>query len=144
MKHESIAVIYDSCQAIAEEIADKLGAETVCIQNLNLRLIENCPSFVLTIEFQSDGNLSHHWQYASQMFEGSNLTGKNIALLIAYGNKYDTQTSTELICSELSRSGAHIISDKFYADFFEHNLEKTSYLYSKDLDNWISAISPNL
>jgi hypothetical protein len=29
MKHESIVVVYDSCQAIAEEIADKLGAETV-------------------------------------------------------------------------------------------------------------------
>ena len=28
MKHESIVVVYDSCQAIAEEIANKLGAET--------------------------------------------------------------------------------------------------------------------
>ena len=34
MKHESIVVVYDSCQAIAEEIADKLGAETVSVQSM--------------------------------------------------------------------------------------------------------------
>ena len=33
MKHESIVVVYDSCQAIAEEIADKLGAEIVSVQS---------------------------------------------------------------------------------------------------------------
>ena len=36
MKHESIVVVYDSCQAIAEEIADKLGAETVSVQSVNI------------------------------------------------------------------------------------------------------------
>ena len=64
MKHESIVVVYDSCQAIAEEIADKLGAETVSVQSLNNRQIENCQSLVLAVEFQSDGPLSPHWQYA--------------------------------------------------------------------------------
>ena len=42
MKHESIVVVYDSCQAIADEIADKLGAETVSVQSLNNRQVENC------------------------------------------------------------------------------------------------------
>ncbi|SEN04039.1 hypothetical protein SAMN04487902_106102 [Prevotella sp. ne3005] len=41
MKHESIVVVYDSCQAIAEEIADKLGAETISVQSMNVRQIEN-------------------------------------------------------------------------------------------------------
>jgi len=41
MKHESIVVVYDSCQAIAEEIADKLGAETISVQSINNRQIEN-------------------------------------------------------------------------------------------------------
>ena len=59
MKHESIVVVYDSCQAIAEEIADKLGAETVSVQSLNNRQIENCQSLVLTVEFQSDGPFHH-------------------------------------------------------------------------------------
>ena len=63
MKHESIVVVYDSCQAIAEEIADKLGAETVSVQSMNVRQIENSQSFVLAVEFQDGGNLSPHWQY---------------------------------------------------------------------------------
>ena len=51
MKHESIVVVYDSCQAIAEEIADKLGAETVSVQSMNIRQIENSQSLVLALEF---------------------------------------------------------------------------------------------
>ena len=62
MKHESIVVVYDSCQAIAEEIADKLGAETVSVQSMNIRQIENSQSLVLAVEFQADGPLSPHWQ----------------------------------------------------------------------------------
>ena len=58
MKHESIVVVYDSCQAIAEEIADKLGAETVSVQSMNVRQIENSQSLVLAVEFQDGGNLS--------------------------------------------------------------------------------------
>ena len=50
MKHESIVVVYDSCQAIAEEIADKLGAETVSVQSMNVRQIENSQSLVLAVE----------------------------------------------------------------------------------------------
>ena len=42
MKHKSIVVVYDSYQAIAEEIADKLGAETISIQSMNVRQIEIC------------------------------------------------------------------------------------------------------
>ena len=57
MKHESIVVVYDSCQAIAEEIADKLGAETVSVQSLNKRQVENCQSLVLAVEFLADGPL---------------------------------------------------------------------------------------
>ena len=47
MKHESIVVVYDSCQAIAEEITDKLGAETVSVQSMNVRQIENSQNLVL-------------------------------------------------------------------------------------------------
>ena len=58
MKHESIVVVYDSCQAIAEEIADKLGAETISVQSINNRQIENCQSFVLALEFMADGSMT--------------------------------------------------------------------------------------
>ena len=85
MKHESIVVVYDSCQAIAEEIADKLGAETVSVQSMNIRQIENSQSLVLAVEFQADGPLSPHWQYACQMFRGASLSGKNVAVMVALG-----------------------------------------------------------
>ena len=81
MKHESIVVVYDSCQAIAEEIADKLGAEIISVQSMNVRQIENSQSLVLAVEFQNGGHLSPHWQYATQLFRGTSLSGKNLAVM---------------------------------------------------------------
>ena len=78
MKHESIVVVYDSGLAIAEEIADKLGAETVSVQSVNNRQIENCQSIVLAVEFQADGFLTPHWQYG--FVTGS---GKRVPVLLA-------------------------------------------------------------
>ena len=62
MKHESIVVVYDSCQALAEEIADKLGAETVSVQSMNVRQIENSQSLVLAVTVAL-GNLNN-WNCA--------------------------------------------------------------------------------
>ena len=59
--------------AIADEIADKLGAETVSVQSMNVRQVENSQSLVLAVEFQIDGPLSSHWQYGCQMLRGANL-----------------------------------------------------------------------
>ena len=133
MKHESIVVVYDSCQAIAEEIADKLGAETVSVQSMNIRQIENSQSIVLAVEFQADGPLSPHWQYACQMFRGVSLCGKSVAVMVALGNSQDNGLYAEAFNSELRRNGAHIVGDRLYAD--------TSRC---DLNNWVCAISPNL
>jgi hypothetical protein len=133
MKHESIVVVYDSCQAIAEEIADKLGAETVSVQSMNNRQVENSQSFVLAVEFQSDGLLTPHWQYASQLLRGTSLCGKNIAVFVALGNRQDNATNAHDFCSELKKSGAHLVGDQLYAGTPEWNL-----------DNWVCAISPNL
>ena len=48
MKHESIVVVYDSGQAIAEEIADKLGAETISVQSVNIiKPLPPCSTFLL-------------------------------------------------------------------------------------------------
>ena len=119
MKHESIVVVYDSCQAVAEEIADKLGAETV--------------SVVLAVEFQDGGNLSPHWQYASQMFRGASLNGKNLAVMVSHGNRSDNGIYADAFCRELRENGAHIVGDYLYTDSPNCNL-----------NNWICAISPNL
>jgi len=133
MKHESIVVVYDSCQAIAEKIADKLGAETISVQSVNIRQIENSQSLILAIEFQADGPLSPHWQYACQMFRCASLSGKNVAVMVALGNSQDNGIYAEAFNSELRQNGAHIVGDQFYADASGWNL-----------DNWVCAISPNL
>ena len=98
MKHESIVVVYDSCQAIAEEIADKLGAEI-----------------------------------ATQLFRGTSLSGKNLAVMVALGNRHDNGIYADAFCRELKENGAHIVGDYLYAGSPKSNL-----------NNWICAISPNL
>ena len=133
MKHESIVVVYDSCQAIAEEIADKLGAETISVQSINNRQVENSQSLVLAVEFQADGLLTPHWQYASQMLRAARLNGKNIAMFVALGNKFDNGIYTKELCTELKASGARVVGDQLYATTPEWNL-----------DNWVCSISPNL
>ena len=133
MKHESIVVVYDSCQAIAEEIADKLGAETVSVQSVNIRQIESCQSLVLAVEFQADGPLSPHWQYVCQTFRDASLDGKNVAVMVALGNSLDNGVYAETFFNELRQNGAHIVGDHLYASTSRRNL-----------DNWVCAISPNL
>ena len=133
MKHESIVVVYDSCQAIADEIADKLGAETVSVQSLNNRQVENSHSLVLAVEFQTDGPLSQHWQYASQMLRGANLSGKNVAVMVALGNSSDNGIYAEAFFSELRQNGAHIVGEPLYTG-------KSGW----NTDNWICSVSPNL
>ena len=133
MKHESIVVVYDSCQAIAEDIADKLGAETVSVQSINLRQIENCQSLVLAVEFLTDGPLSPHWQYANKMFNDASLNGKNIAVMVALGNLQDNGTYVGEFNSGLRKKGAHIVGEQLYAASAGWNL-----------DNWVCSISPNL
>ena len=133
MKHESIVVVYDSCQAIAEEIADKLGAETVSVQSMNSRQIENCQSLVLAVEFQADGFLSPHWQYTYLIFREADLGGKNIAVFVAHGNRHDNGVIVKEFCDSLRENGAHIVGDQLYVGTPTWNL-----------NNWVCAISPNL
>jgi hypothetical protein len=132
MKHESIVVVYDSCQAIAEDIADKLGAETISVQSVNMRQVENSKSFVLAVEFQPDGHLTPHWEYACQMFCGSQLNGKNFAVFVALGNMRDRNATNDL-CDEFRKNHARVVGNHPVVGSLEW-----------DLDNWICTISPNL
>ena len=133
MKHESIIVVYDSCQAMAEKIADKLGAETVSVQSMNIRQVENCQSFVLAVEFQTNGQMTPHWQYAFLTFREVSLKGKNFAVIVALGNKHDNGRVVKEFCDGLKENGAHIVGDLLYVNS-----------PNQSLDNWICAISPNL
>ena len=131
MKHESIVVVYDSCQAIAEEIADKLGAETVSVQSINDRQIKNCQSFVLAVEFMADGSMTPHWRWVCQTLRGNSLSGKKFAVFVALGNKHNNDA--EKICHELRECNAQIVGEQLYAGSPQWNL-----------NNWICSISPNL
>ena len=133
MKHESIVVVYDSCQAIAEEIADKLGAETVSVQSLNNRQIENSQSFVLAVEFQSAGQLTPHWLYAFLNLHDVSLKGKKIAVFVTLGNKHDDDHVAKELCEKLKENGAQIVGERLYVGTPEWNL-----------NNWVCAVSPNL
>ena len=133
MKHESIVVVYDSCQAVAEEIADKLGAEIISVQSLNTRHIANSQSFVLLLECQADGQLNPHWQYASQTLLGVSLRGKTFALFVVFGTARDSGSAIESFCSELRKGGAHIVGDLSYAESPSFHIEE-----------WICLVSPNL
>ena len=133
MKHESIVVVYDSGLAIAEEIADKLGAEAISVQSVNSRLVENSQSLVLAVEFQADGFLTPHWQYAYLLLSEVDLSGKNIAVVVAQGNKQNCGTLAKEVCDRLRGRGAHIIGDQLY-----------SSIPGQNLGNWICSISPNL
>lgn len=132
MKHESIIVVYDSCQAIAEEIADMLGAEIVSVQSVNNRYIENSQSFVLAVEYQADGHLTPHWQYACQMFYSARLSGKNFAVFVVQGNAEDHSAINEL-CDELRKCNANIVGD-----------QPNATIPGWNLDNWVCSVSPNL
>ena len=100
---------------------------------MNIRQIENAQSLVLAVEFQADGPLSPHWQYASQMFRGVNLSGKNVAVMIALGNSQENGTYADAFNSEFRHNGAHIVGAQLYDGSCGWNL-----------DNWVCTISPNL
>ena len=67
------------------------------------------------------------------MFRGASLSGKNLAVMVALGNRHDNGIYADAFCRELKENGAHIVGDYLYADSPKCNL-----------NNWICAISPNL
>ena len=133
MRKESTIVVYDSCQATAEEIADKLGAEPVCVQALNLRMVESARNFILCITVEENGKLPVLWLYGWQALLKSDNQGKGFAMLVFQGENGHSNWLIDNFCMDLRNSGAHMIGGVLYAD---------SDQWSKDC--WIASISPNL
>lgn len=132
MRHESISVVYDSSMAIADEIANKLGAETISVQSLSQRSIESCQSFVLGIDFMPGNDLTPRWLYGFQMLLSRDLSGKAFAVFVALGS-YGEHVAVNGICDMLKSCGARIVGDVLYVDSAEENI-----------DEWIGTISPNM
>ena len=133
MMHESIVVVYDNCQAIADVIAYGLGAVTVSAQNISNRQVENCQSLVLALECQEGGQLNPHWQYVSNMLGRQRLDKKRVAILVASGNRQDNGSCVDALQTKLKENGARIVGDLLYTANPHDNLL-----------NWVSAISPSL
>ena len=133
MRHESIFVVYDSCQATAEEIADMLGAEPVSVQVLNPRMMESARNFVLCITLDGDGQIPIPWLYVWQTLLKNNNQGKGVAISVFNGENTKNNRIVNNFCEDLRRNGAHMIGEEFYGD---------SDQWSRDC--WIAGISPNL
>ena len=131
MRKESIIVVYDSCQATAEEIADKLGAEPVSVQALNHRMVESARNFVLCVTLEGNGQLPVLWLYGWQTLLGNDIHGKGVAVLILNGNH--SNWVVDSFCEDMRKSGAHMIGDVFFADSDQERM-----------DCWIASISPNI
>ena len=132
MRKESIIVVYDSCQATTEEIADKLGGEPVNVQSLNQRMVNSARNLILGITFQEDGQFTPSWIYGKQLLTSENLRGKAIAVFVSGGNHREEENITEL-CSSLKQCGAHLAGEVFHSGSNQWNM-----------DYWIASISPNL
>ena len=78
MRKESTIVVYDSCQATAEEIADKLGAEPVSVQVLNTLMMESPRNFVFCITLEGNGQIPIPWLYVWQTLLKNNNQGKGM------------------------------------------------------------------
>ena len=129
MRTESIIVVYGSNQAIAEEIAYRLGATTISVQELTHRNIENSKSMILGIDLTSDG-LSPSWQYALQILQKEDLCGKTFAEYVALGNAHDY---AEEFCEMLREQGARVVGNIQYVTSPQWNI-----------DSWTGTLSPSI
>ena len=131
MRHESIFVVYDRCQATAEEIADKLGAEPLNVQVLNPRMLESARNFVLCITLEEDGQIPILWLYKWQTLLYNNINGKGIAILLNSAGSVNSWV-VDNFCEDLRKNGAHIVGQALYTGSKQWSL-----------DDWIASISPN-
>lgn len=77
-------VIYGSstgtCEAIAEKIARKLGCEAINVQDLSADIISNYQNLILGTSTWGDGEMQDDWYDGIKVLQGSNLSGKVVAL----------------------------------------------------------------
>lgn len=77
-------VIYGSstgtCEAIAEKIASKLGAEALNVQNLTADIVAENQNLILGTSTWGAGELQDDWYDGLNVLKGANLAGKTVAL----------------------------------------------------------------
>jgi flavodoxin I len=159
-------VVYGSstgtCEAIAEKIGAKLGAEVMNVQDLTADVVAANENLILGTSTWGAGELQDDWYDGLKVLQSADLTGKVIALFgcgdcESYGDTfvggmgelYDgIKQSGARIVGSVSTDGytfddsAAVVDGKFVGlpldDVNEDNMTDGR------IDAWIAQISPNL
>ena len=159
-------VVYGSstgtCEAIAEKIGAKLGAEVMNVQDLTADIVAANENLILGTSTWGAGELQDDWYDGLKVLQSADLTGKVIALFgcgdcESYGDTfvgglgelYDgIKQSGARIVGSVSTDGytfddsAAVVDGKFVGlpldDVNEDNMTDGR------IDAWIAQISPNL
>lgn len=159
-------VVYGSstgtCEAIAEKIGAKLGAEVLNVQDLTADIVSANENLILGTSTWGAGELQDDWYDGLKTLQSANLSGKTIALFgcgdcESYGDTFVGGIGE--LYDGLKQSGAHIVgsvsTDGYTFDdsaavvdgkFVGLPLDEVNEDNMTDsrIDAWIAAISPNL
>jgi flavodoxin I len=159
-------VVYGSstgtCEAIAEKIAQKLGCEAVDVQKLTADVVNNNQNLILGTSTWGAGELQDDWYDGLKVLQGTDLSGKTIALFgcgdcESYGDTFVGGIGE--LFNALKTSGARFVGavdiDGYtFGDseavvngkFVGLPLDDVNEDDKTDarIDAWIAAISPNL
>ncbi len=111
-------VVYGSstgtCQAIAEKIGEKLGAEVVDVASLTDGQINEAENLILGTSTWGAGELQDDWYDGVEKLKGTDLSGKTVALFGCGDSESYSDTfcgGMEEIYSAVSEKGAKVIGE---------------------------------
>lgn len=111
-------VVYGSstgtCQAIAEKIGEKLGAEVVDVASLTDGQINEAENLILGTSTWGAGELQDDWYDGVEKLKGTDLSGKTVALFGCGDSESYSDTfcgGMEDIYSAVSEKGAKVIGE---------------------------------
>ncbi len=159
-------VIYGSstgtCEAIAEKIASKLGADVLNVQDLTPEIVAENQNLILGTSTWGAGELQDDWYDGLKVLQGADLSGKLIALFGCGDSESYSDTFVGGIgelYNGIKQSGARFVGAVSTEDYtFDDSeavidgqfvglpLDDVNEDDKTDtrIDAWIAAISPNL
>lgn len=111
-------VVYGSstgtCQAIAEKIGEKLGAEVVDVASLTDGQINEAENLILGTSTWGAGELQDDWYDGVEKLKGTDLSGKTVAIFGCGDSESYSDTfcgGMEDIYSAVSEKGAKVVGE---------------------------------
>ena len=137
-------VIYGSstgtCEAIAEKIASKLGCEAVNVQDLTSDIVAANQNLILGTSTWGAGELQDDWYDGLKTLQGSDLSGKTIAIFGCGDSSSYSDTfvgGMGELYNGIKASGAKFIGLPL-DDINEDDKTDTR------IEGWLAAITPEL